>query len=252
VHQHGLVGERRAVPARLGEFQVTETRLDVVSTPSGRILIYSATLVNRTIDELSREDFTSKTRPALLDLVATNPALQGSLNVDDECNITEKTFLVRNGILKTYLHDRISATHYGVKPTGSGRRESFRFPVQPRMRNTYMLPGPHKKEEIIASVKKGIYAESFTNGQVFIGGGDFSFYVKSGYLIEDGKLGKPLKDVNIIGNGPQVLKDIVMVGNDLVMGNMGGTCGKSGQRVPVSMGLPTVKVSSITVGGIKS
>jgi TldD protein len=183
---------------------------------------------------------------------ATNPNIRGSINIDDEGNDTEKTFLVENGILRSYLHDRISAKHYNLKSTGSGRRESFRFIPQPRMRNTYMLPGPHKKEEIIGSVKKGIYAEMFTNGQVFIGAGDFTFYVKSGYLIEDGKLTKPIKDVNIIGNGPKVLRDIVMVGDDLQMAEGGWTCGKNGQGVPVSMGLPTVKVSKITVGGVKS
>jgi TldD protein len=182
----------------------------------------------------------------------TNPNSRGSINVDDEGNDTEKTCLVENGILKSYLHDRISAKHYQVKPTGSGRRQSFRFAPMPRMRNTYMLPGPHKKEEIIASVKKGLYAENFTNGEVFIGAGDFTFYVKSGYLIEDGRLTRPVKDVNIIGNGPEVLKHIVMVGDDLNMAESGGTCGKDGQFVPVSLGLPTIKVSKITVGGIRS
>jgi len=180
----------------------------------------------------------------------TNPNARGSINVDDEGNDTEKTYLVENGVLRSYLHDRISARHYKVNPTGSGRRQSFRFAPQPRMRNTYMLPGPHKKEEIIGSVKKGLYAESFTNGEVFIGAGDFTFYVKSGYLIEDGKLTKPVKDVNIIGNGPEVLRNIVMVGDDLRLGEGGGTCGKNGQWVPVSLGLPTVKVSKITVGGV--
>ncbi|OQX08847.1 MAG: peptidase U62 [Desulfobacteraceae bacterium IS3] len=180
----------------------------------------------------------------------TNPNARGSINVDDEGNDTEKTYLVENGVLRSYLHDRISAKHYKVNPTGSGRRQSFRFAPQPRMRNTYMLPGPHKKEEIIGSVKKGLYAESFTNGEVFIGAGDFTFYVKSGYLIEDGKLTKPVKDVNIIGNGPEVLRNIVMVGDDLRLGEGGGTCGKNGQWVPVSLGLPTVKVSKITVGGV--
>lgn len=183
---------------------------------------------------------------------ATNTNMRGSINIDDEGNSTEKTFLVENGILRSYLHDRISAQHYKVNLTGSGRRESFRSVPQPRMRNTYMLPGPHKKEEIISSVKKGIFAETFTNGQVFIGAGDFTFYVKSGYLIEDGKLTKPIKDINIIGNGPKVLEDIVMVADDFQMAEGGWTCGKNGQSVPVSMGLPTVKVSKITVGGIKS
>jgi TldD protein len=120
------------------------------------------------------------------------------------------------------------------------------------MRNTYMLPGPHTRDEIIASVKKGLYAEAFTNGQVFIGAGDFSFYVKTGYLIENGRLARPVKDINIIGNGPDVLTKIVMVGDDLKFAEGGWTCGKNGQRVPVSMGLPTVKVSSITVGGVSA
>lgn len=118
------------------------------------------------------------------------------------------------------------------------------------MRNTYMLDGPHTHDEIIANTKNGLYAVSFTNGQVNIGGGDFTFYVKSGFLIEDGKLTQPVKDINIIGNGPEVLSNITMVANDFKMAEGGWTCGKSGQGVPVSMGLPTVKVSSITVGGV--
>jgi TldD protein len=179
----------------------------------------------------------------------TNKNVRGSINIDDEGNDSQKTYLVENGIMRSYLHDRISANYYKVKPTGSGRRQSFRFAPMPRMRNTYMLPGPHTKEEIIKSVKKGLYAETFTNGQVYIGAGDFTFYVKSGYLIENGELTKPVKDVNIIGNGPQVLQDIVMVGDDFKMTEGGWTCGKNGQSVPVSMGLPTVKVSKITVGG---
>jgi len=115
-----------------------------------------------------------------------------------------------------------------------------------------MLAGPHTKEEIISSVKKGVYTETFTNGQVYIGAGDFTFYVKSGSLIENGKLTRPVKDINIIGNGPEVLRNIVMVGNDPAMSEGGWTCGKNGQSVPVSQGLPTVRVSSITVGGVSS
>lgn len=179
----------------------------------------------------------------------TNPNTRGSINTDDEGNDSQKTYLVKDGVLLSYLHDRISAKHYGVNTTGNGRRESFRNSPLPRMRNTYMLPGPHSKEEIIRSVKKGIFAETFTNGQVFIGAGDFTFYVKSGYLIEDGKLTRPIKDINIIGNGPQVLRDIQMVADDFQMAEGGWTCGKNGQGVPVSMGLPTVKVAKITVGG---
>jgi TldD protein len=180
----------------------------------------------------------------------TLPGVRGTLNVDDEANDTRRNFLVADGILTSYMHDRISALHYKVPPTGNGRRESFRFMPLPRMTNTFMLSGPHSPEEIIKSVKSGLYAESFTNGQVDIGPGDFSFYVKSGRLIEGGELGRPVKDVNIIGNGPQVLKDIVMVGSDGRLAEGGWTCGKGGQGVPVSQGLPTVKVSKITVGGV--
>ncbi len=179
----------------------------------------------------------------------TNPNARGALNVDDEANETGVTYLVKDGILRSYLHDRISAQYYDVKPTGNGRRQSFRYAPLPRMRSTYMAPGPHKKEEIIKSVKKGLFAESFTNGEVRIGPGDFTFYVKSGYLIEDGKLTEPVKDINIIGNGPDVLSKINMVADDFKLDSRQWTCGKDGQGVPVSLGLPTVKVSSITVGG---
>jgi len=178
-----------------------------------------------------------------------HPNQRGSINVDDEGALGQETTLVEAGVLRTYLHDRISAKHYNVAPTGSGRRESFRHPPMPRMRNTYMQPGPHDPEAIIRTVKKGIYADAFRNGQVTIGEGSFSFYIASGSLIEDGKLTAPIKDVNIIGNGPEVLGRITMVGNDLQIDVGGWTCGKRGQSVPVSQGMPTTLVSSITVGG---
>ena len=180
----------------------------------------------------------------------TNPNVRGSINIDDEGVDSQKTYLVRNGILESYLHDRISSKYYGVKPTGSGRRQSFRHEPMPRMRNTYMTDGPHTVEEIIKNVKKGIFVEQFTNGQVNIGPGDYTFYVKSGNLIEDGKITQPIKDINLIGNGPDSLKKVTMVANDMKMSEGGWTCGKNGQGVPVSMGLPTVLVSSITVGGV--
>jgi TldD protein len=180
---------------------------------------------------------------------ATNENARGAINVDDEGNEAGRTLLVENGVLATYLHDSISARHYGVKPTGNGRRQGYQFAPMPRMRATYMLPGPHKRDEIIASVKKGIYCQNFTNGQVNIGAGDFTFYVKNGYLVEDGKLTRPIKDVNIIGNGPKVLEKVDMVSDDLQLDEGGWTCGKDGQSVPVSQGLPTVRVSSMTVGG---
>jgi len=180
---------------------------------------------------------------------ATLPGARGSLNVDDEGSPTERTTLVRDGVLTSYLHDRISARAYGVPSTGSGRRESFRHPVLPRMRSTYLEPGTHTADEIVGSVHFGLLAETFANGQVQIGAGDFSFYVRSGWLIEDGRKTRPVKDVNLIGNGPAVLEAIEMVGDDLVVDEGGWTCGKDGQSVPVSQGMPTVRVGRLSVGG---
>jgi TldD protein len=179
----------------------------------------------------------------------TLPGERGALNVDDEGNIPERTVLIENGVLKSYMHDEISAAHYKVNPTGSGRRESFRHHPLPRMRATYMDPGPHDPAEIIANTKRGIFATSFSNGAVQIGAGDFTFYMKTGFLIEDGKLTRPIKDVNIIGNGPKALEQVDMVGTDLTIDEGGWTCGKDGQGVPVSQGQPTVRVKSLTVGG---
>ncbi len=182
----------------------------------------------------------------------TIPGNRGTLNFDDEGNPTEKTVLVSNGILTSYLHDRISSKFYNVSPTGNGRRENFRHIPMPRMRITYMENGPHKKEEIIESVKDGVYVDSFSNGQVNIGQGDFTFFVKFGYIIENGKLTTPVKDINIIGNGPQALADIVMAADDSTINNGVWTCGKNGQGAPVSMGIPTVKIKKLTVGGMNA
>lgn len=173
---------------------------------------------------------------------------RGAINFDDEGVPGQYTYMVEDGVLTSYLHDRISAGCYGVKPTGNGRRESFRYHPIPRMRATYMEGGDCSKADIIASVDKGIYVDQFSNGQVKIGEGDFTFYVKSGYLIEKGRLTMPVKDINIIGNGPQALADIEMVGNDPTIDDCAWTCGKE-QSVPVSCGIPTVLVKSLTVGG---
>jgi TldD protein len=175
---------------------------------------------------------------------------RGALNFDDEGTPCERTVLVENGKLASYMHDGISARHYGVAPTGSGRRQSFRHAPMPRMRCTYMEDGPHTYDEIIASVDKGIIAETFTNGQVRIGAGDYTFYIKNGWLIEGGKVTAPIKDCNIIGNGPESLQRITMAANDGKLDTGGWTCGKGGQSVPVSQGLPTVLVSKMTVGGV--
>ena len=179
---------------------------------------------------------------------ATLKANRGSLNIDDEGVVGQKTYMVKDGVLNSYLHDRISARHYGVAPTGNGRRESFRFNPIPRMRATYMENGQASAEDIISSVKKGIFVDSFSNGQVEIGAGDFTFFVKSGFLIEDGHLTAPIKDINIIGNGPQALADIEEVASDGRMENSTWTCGKD-QSCYVSCGMPTVLVKSLTVGG---
>jgi len=178
----------------------------------------------------------------------TLPGDRGSINYDDEGIPGQKTYMVRDGILNSYLHDRISAAWYGVEPTGNGRREDFRFNPIPRMRSTYMDNGDAQPSDIIASVKKGIFVDEFSNGQVKIGEGDFTFFVKSGFLIENGRLTKAVKDINIIGNGPEALADIVAVGNDLKIDNGTWTCGKE-QSVCVSCGMPTVLVKSLTVGG---
>ncbi len=175
---------------------------------------------------------------------------RGALNVDDEGQPTERTVLVDHGVLASFLHDRMSAQHYGMaRSTGSGRRQSFRHAPLPRMRCTTMLDGPHTRDEIIASVDKGILAQTFTNGQVQIGAGDFTFYIKNGWLIEGGKITAPIRDCNIIGNGPDALKQVTMAAADSKLDSGGWTCGKDGQGVPVSQGLPTVKVAKMTVGG---
>lgn len=174
---------------------------------------------------------------------------RGALEVDDEGAPSQRTTLIGGGVLEGYLHDSISAQHYGVEPTGSGRRESFRHVPLPRMRCTYMESGSASADDVIGAVKNGIIAENFANGQVQIGAGDFTFFVKNGWLIEDGRRTAPIKDVNIIGNGPEALARITMVANDSVLDTGGWTCGKAGQSVPVSQGMPTSLVSSLTVGG---
>ena len=179
---------------------------------------------------------------------ATIRGNRGALNFDDEGVPGQYTTMVEDGVLTSYLHDRISADYYGVKPTGNGRRESFRYNPIPRMRATYMESGDAKAADLIASVKKGIFVDKFANGQVKIGEGDFTFYVKNGRLIENGRLTMPVKDINIIGNGPQALRDILGVADDLKIDNGTWTCGKE-QSVPVSCGMPTVLVRELTVGG---
>jgi TldD protein len=174
---------------------------------------------------------------------------RGSLNVDDEGTPTSSTTLIERGILKAYMQDKHNARLMGVTPTGNGRRESYAHLPMPRMTNTYMLGGDHDPEEIIASVDKGIYAVQFGGGQVDITNGKFVFSASQAYLIEKGKVTTPIKGATIIGNGPDVLTRVTMVGNDMALDSGIGTCGKDGQSVPVGVGQPTIRINDITVGG---
>ncbi len=175
---------------------------------------------------------------------------RGSLSIDDEGTPTQCTTLIEDGILKGYMQDRMNARLMGVAPTGNGRRENYAYAPLPRMTNTYMLAGNHDKEEIIASVKKGIYAPQFGGGQVDITSGKFVFSASEAYLIENGKITTPIKGATLIGNGPEALKHVKMVGNDLEMDPGIGTCGKAGQGVPVGVGQPTMLLDKLTVGGV--
>ena len=179
----------------------------------------------------------------------TLAARRGSLNIDDEGTPTRCTTLIEDGVLKGYLQDKLNARLMGTASTGNGRRESFAHMTLPRMTNTYMRPGPHDPQEIIASVEKGIYAVNFGGGQVDITSGKFVFSAAEAYLIEDGRIGAPIKGATLIGNGPDVLTRVSMVGNDLKLDPGIGTCGKEGQSVPVGVGQPTLRVDGLTVGG---
>ncbi|MGZ8196141.1 MAG: metallopeptidase TldD-related protein, partial [Methylosarcina sp.] len=179
----------------------------------------------------------------------TLPGRRGSLSIDDEGTPTEKTVLIEKGILKGYMQDKLNARLMGVKPTGNGRRESYAHAPLPRMTNTYMLPGGHDPEEIIRSVNKGLFAKNFGGGQVDITSGKFVFSASEAYLIENGRITRPVKGATLIGNGPDVLTRVSMVGNDLELDSGVGTCGKDGQSVPVGVGQPTLKIDGLTVGG---
>ncbi|MBL8483769.1 MAG: metalloprotease TldD [Rhodocyclaceae bacterium] len=179
----------------------------------------------------------------------TIPQRRGSLTIDDEGTPTQRTVLIEDGILRGYMQDRMNARLMGVAPTGNGRRESFAHTPMPRMTNTLMLGGEREPEEIIASVKKGLYAANFGGGQVDITSGKFVFSAAEAYLIENGKIGAPVKGATLIGNGPNVLTRVSMIGNDMCLDPGVGTCGKDGQSVPVGVGQPTLRVDGLTVGG---
>jgi len=182
----------------------------------------------------------------------TLPRRRGSLNLDDEGNATQRTVLIEDGVLKGYMQDRMNAGLTGVAPTGNGRRESFAHLPMPRMTNTLMLAGTHDPAEIIASVKSGLYAANFGGGQVDITSGKFVFSAAEAWMIEDGRLAYPVKGATLIGNGPDALTRVAMVGNDLALDAGVGTCGKEGQSVPVGVGQPTLRIDGLTVGGTNS
>jgi TldD protein len=179
------------------------------------------------------------------------PNRRGSLNIDDEGNPTSQTVLIENGVLRGYLQDKLSSRLTGASLTGNGRRESYRHMPMPRMTNTYLLNGASDRDEIIRSVKRGLYAVQFGGGQVDITNGKFVFSATEAYLIEDGKVTTPVKGATLIGNGPDALTKVTAVANDLSLDEGVGTCGKDGQFVPVGVGLPTIKISEMTVGGTK-
>ena len=179
----------------------------------------------------------------------TIPNRRGSLNVDDEGTPTSRTVLIENGVLRGYMQDRLNARLLGTGVTGNGRRESFQHPPMPRMTNTFMLAGEEAPEDIVRSVSHGLYAVAFSGGQVDITSGKFVFSASEAYLIEDGRVTAPVKGATLIGSGPDALTRVSRVGHDLALDEGVGTCGKEGQSVPVGVGLPTIRIDGITVGG---
>ena len=174
---------------------------------------------------------------------------RGSLNVDDEGNTSQRNVLIEDGILQGYIQDAMNARLMGVKPTGNGRRESYAHIPMPRMTNTYMLGGDKQPEEIVASIKRGLYATNFGGGQVDITSGKFVFSASEAYWVENGKILYPVKGATIVGAGPEALKKVSMIGNDMALDPGVGTCGKEGQSVPVGVGQPTLRIDGLTVGG---
>jgi TldD protein len=243
-------------------------QLDAREAPAGEMEVvlgpgWPGVLLHEAVGHGLEADFNRKKTSAFAGLVGrrvasekctvvdngTMPWRRGSLNVDDEGQPTQETVLIENGILKGYLSDKLSAKLMGISDTGNGRRESYEHIPMPRMTNTYMLPGQDDPKDIIRSVKHGVYAVNFGGGQVDITNGKFVFSASEAYMIEDGKITAPIKGATLIGNGPDVLTRVSMVGHDLQLDEGVGTCGKDGQAVPVGVGIPTIKVDRLTVGG---
>ena len=243
-------------------------QLGAVDAPAGEMEVvlgpgWPGVLLHEAVGHGLEADFNRKKTSAFAGLIGqqvasakvtvvdngTMPNRRGSLNVDDEGTPTQENVLIENGILKGYLTDKLSARLMGTKSTGSGRRESYQQITMPRMTNTYMLNGEDMPEDILKSVKRGLYAVNFGGGQVDITNGKFVFSASEAYLIEDGVVTRPVKGATLVGNGPEALKYVSMVGNDLALDEGIGTCGKQGQSVPVGVGMPTVKLDRMTVGG---
>ncbi|MEE8320333.1 MAG: metalloprotease TldD [Gammaproteobacteria bacterium] len=244
------------------------TNLNAVAAPAGNMTVvlgpgWPGILLHEAIGHGLEGDFNRKKTSAFSGRIGQRVATpevtvvddgtienrRGSLNLDDEGTPTQCTTLIERGILRGYLQDKLNARLMGATPTGNGRRESYAHLPMPRMTNTYMLDGSHDPDEIISSVKKGLYAVQFGGGQVDITNGKFVFSASQAYLIEDGKVTRPVKGATIIGNGPDVLTRVSMVGNDMQLDTGIGTCGKDGQSVPVGVGQPTIKIDELTVGG---
>ena len=248
--------------------RIAEVNLNSKPAPAGEMQVvlgpgWPAILIHEAIGHGLEGDFNRKKTSAFHDLVGRKVASEGvtiiddgtlenrrgSLTIDDEGTPTEKTVLIENGILKNFMQDRLNARLMNVRSTGNGRRESYKHVVMPRMRNTIMLNGNHSQEEMIKSVKKGIFAVSFGGGQVDITSGKFVFNCTEAYEIINGKVGSPIKGATLIGDGPSALKEVSMVGNDMMLDPGIGTCGKAGQGVPVGVGQPSLLINKMTVGG---
>jgi TldD protein len=242
--------------------------LDSVAAPAGEMPVvlgpgWPGILLHEAIGHGLEGDFNRKQTSAFSKLMGqriaspgvtvvddgTMPDRRGSLTVDDEGTPTSRTVLIEDGILREFLQDRLNARLMGVRATGNGRRQSYAHAPMPRMTNTIMLGGAHEPEEMIRSVKRGLYAVNFGGGQVDITSGKFVFSASEAYLIEDGRVTAPVKGATLIGNGPDALTKVEMVGNDMALDPGIGTCGKSGQGVPVGVGQPTLKLAGLTVGG---
>jgi TldD protein len=245
-------------------------QLDAIDAPAGTMEVvlgpgWPGILLHEAVGHGLEADFNRKKTSAFSGLIGeavaselctivddgTIPRRRGSLNVDDEGEPTERTVLIENGILRGYLSDFLNAGLMKTRRTGNGRRQSYKHIALPRMTNTFMLSGPDTKEEIIRSVKRGLYAVQFGGGQVDITSGEFAFTTSEAYLIEDGKITAPVKGATLRGNGPEALKHVNAVGNDLELDQGVGVCGKDGQSVPVGVGLPTIKIAEMTVGGTR-